>query len=579
MGDSLARVSGDGADYAGRVVNGPQSTARLDDRVRLGAQGALLTATVLFVQLPIVIWAGNASEFHSSPWQLLALGLAAVVVAVLAAAGVLHALGPRLRWVLACASCAIGLAVWVHGNFFVGTMNLLNGQGPPVDFDAGHPVMRLIAAATITTLVGFVVAKAPRVASLVMTILLVGLYVSTAAAIMREPRRTTLSDQADAPGVLRVSTRENVLVVLLDGLEWSVARDAFQYSPDIAHAFDGFHAYPDTAGVAPSTFLSLPAIHSGTVYAPPAPVSQYFVEAIGRQSFMNRFADAGFDTVLLNPTEGICPSRVRACLDGALLLRSSAAHLKQEGLQLLDLALFRASPAWLQRRIFNDGQWLTAGRMDVPTEIARVLEGNHLLDHIARELRVDDGPPTVKFVHSLSTHAPYVLNQDCRTYARNSLSLLVPQARCGLLAVAGLLDRLKEVGVYDNTVIVVMADHGFDPGRAGDDLARIWRSLASAANPAFLMKPRGSRGPLTQVSDAIYLPDLGALLCAESPRCRARAPMPLPAVSPRRSRVFNDYEWRHEFWRLRTVGGVVRYEIRGPVWKQSSWIRVSPAGP
>ena len=47
--------------------------------IRLGALGALFSGSVVFVQLPISLWAGNAGEFQSSPWHLLALAVAAVL--------------------------------------------------------------------------------------------------------------------------------------------------------------------------------------------------------------------------------------------------------------------------------------------------------------------------------------------------------------------------------------------------------------------------------------------------------------------------------------------------------------------
>jgi hypothetical protein len=292
---------------------------------------------------------------------------------------------------------------------------------------------------------------------------------------------------------------------------------------------------------------------------------------------MNRFAAAGFDTVLLNPVESVCPGRIRLCATASELLDTAAARLKHESLQLLDLALFRASPAWLKRHIYNDGAWLTASRMDVPYEIGQVLEGNALLEQVSNRLSVDDGAPTLKFVHSLSTHTPYVLNDDCHTYAAASLKHLVPQATCGLLAVVSLLDRLKATGTYDNTLIVVMADHGVDPSvygpSANGDPGRDWRHLAGAANPVFLMKPQGSRGPLRQVNDAVQVSDVGNMLCVRSRTCRVVTPVQAINTSPTRLRRFNDYDWRQEFWPLRTVDKLTTYEIRGPVLERSSWSR------
>jgi hypothetical protein len=547
-----------------------------DPWIRLGTLGALFTGSVIFVQLPIGLWAGNAAEFQSSSWRLLALGAAAVVVAVACSACLLWLLPPRPRRVATAAICAVGLIAWIQGNFVVGRMDVLNGQGAPVDFASGYPAWRMLAAVVACFVVAFGISRAPRAAALGLALLTVGLYATTISAIASSPPLRRSHSDGSIASVFRFSSRENVLVVLLDGLEFGVARQVFLQSPTIERAFDGFQLYPDTVGVARTTFLSLPAIHSGTVYSPPLTPAKYFVDAIRRRSFMNRFADAGFDTVLLNPIEDVCPARVRACTATSQVL-GSARRLKHESLQLLDLSLFRASPAWLKRRIYNDGQWLTAGRMDVPYEIARVVEANELLGQLSQRLSVDDGAPALKFVHSVSTHTPYVLNDDCRTFAAPSLAHLIPQARCGLLAVASLLDRLKEIGAYDNTLIVVMADHGIDPGVYGrgpsDGLEKHFRHLAGAANPVFLMKPQGSRGPLTQVRDAVHVPDLGAMLCARSRRCRKAAPMRDVDTAPTRPRRFEDYEWKHDFWRTRTVANITSYNIRGPVWQRSSWSR------
>jgi hypothetical protein len=554
-----------------------------DPWIRLGTLGALFTGSVIFVQLPIGLWAGNAAEFQSSSWRLLALGAAAVVVAVACSACLLRLLPPRTRRVTASALCAVGLIAWIQGNFIVGSMNVLNGQGAPVDFASGHPPWTMLAAVVACIVVAFGVSRAPRAAAAGLALLTVGLHVATIATITRSPAQGRSHRVASITSVFRFSSRENVLVVLLDGLESGVARHVFRQSPTIERAFDGFQLYPDTAGVARTTFLSLPAIHSGTLYSPPLAPAEYFVDAIRRQSFMNRFADAGFDTVLLNPIDGVCPARVRACAATSQVLRGASARLKHESLQLLDLSLFRASPAWLKRRIYNDGKWLTAGRMDVPYEIARVVEGNELLGQLAQRLSVDDGAPSLKFVHSVSTHTPYVLNEDCHTFAASSLEHLIPQARCGLLAVASLLNRLKDIGAYDNTLIVVMADHGIDPGVYGrdtsDGLGKNWRHLAGAANPVFLMKPQGRRGPLTQVRDAVHVPDLGAMLCARSRRCRKAAPMADVDTAPTRPRRFEDYDWTHEFWRTGTVANITSYEIRGPVWQRSSWSRHNAGAP
>jgi hypothetical protein len=50
--------------------------------------------------------------------------------------------------------------------------------------------------------------------------------------------------------------------------------------------------------------------------------------------------------------------------------------------------------------------------------------------------------------------------EDCRTLGPSSIEQLVPQARCALLAAARLLDALAAAGIYDQTELLLVADHG-----------------------------------------------------------------------------------------------------------------------
>lgn len=544
-----------------------------DEWIRLAIFAVAFSSTVVLVQLPINLWAGNSADFRSSPWQLLGLGGAGVALVSAAFVGVLCRLPTSFRRWAACAICAVGLLAWAQGNFAVAEMNLLDGQHAPIELASSYWAWTIVAA-LLAVIITVAASRAPGAAALAMALLAAGLYVSSIAAILASPARRP--PYPSPASLYRFSSRENVLVVVLDGLQSSIAADVIRGTWSIAKALDGFQYYPDTAGAARTTFLSLPAIHSGAVYSPDQRPGAYFVDAIQRRSFINRFAAAGFDTVLVNPVESVCPSRVGLCLTGTELLDTAAARLTRESLQLLDLSLFRAAPGVLKQYVYNDGAWLTAGSMGVPNNLWHVFEGKQLLEQLATRMSVDDGRPTLKFVHLFSTHPPYVLNDDCRTYSTGSLAHIVSQARCSLLALVSLLDRFKAAGTYDNTVILVMADHGINPdayGDVSDKAGSEWLHLAGSANPLFLMKARGIRGPLRRMSDALHVADTGKLLCAQSRTCKAAGPVEPIATSPERIRRFNDYEWRQEFWRLRTVDKLTTYEIRGPVLEQSSWSR------
>ena len=545
-----------------------------DEWTRLGVLGAMFALSVLFVHVPAGLWAGNVSEFDSPPLAFLALGVVAVLAGALAAALLLFVLPRVMRAALACLLCAAGVVGWGYAYLVVGSMTILDGQGAPMEFHTALGAWELLVIAVACLAVAAVVSRAAAAATLAFAVLNVTLAASTAVTVV-SARETRLAP-APSDTVFRFSPRENVLVVLLDGLQSDVADDVLQKEPALSAAFDGFLFYRNTVSAAPTTFLSLPAIHSGEVFQAPANLPDYFTQSIVNHSFMNRFADAGYDTTLVNPIEGICPARVATCTTAARLLRSPVELVRRESLQLLDLALFRVSPVWVKERIYDGGNWFLSAQLAVSHEVGRIFEGNRLFEQMALRFARDSDKPTMKFLHSYATHTPYVLSDDCGTAVTTSLERMAPQAHCALAALATLLDRLKKDDAYDSTVILVLADHGINPGVYGEsarnETTTAWMHLAGAANPVFLLKPRGSRGALRGEPAAVHLADVGATLCALTRACTAPVPgVPAGEARPDRPRRFNNYVWKHEFWDVRRVPAMTSYDIRGPVWNKGAW--------
>jgi arylsulfatase A-like enzyme len=150
------------------------------------------------------------------------------------------------------------------------------------------------------------------------------------------------------------------------------------------------------------------------------------------------------------------------------------------------------------------------------------------------------------------------------------------QARCALSAVARLLGRLRNAGIYDNTIVLVLADHGLNPDvyPAPADDADAFRQRSGSANPLFLYKPLRRRGPMRTEDAVVSLVDVGATLCAEAAACTTRSGIPAGRGSRRRPRRFNDYVWEHRFWQTLDVPNITPYEVSGPLADPGSWRRM-----
>jgi hypothetical protein len=544
-----------------------------DIPTEVGLLGTLLAVSVLVVHVPAAVWAGNTTEFTLGYTSFLGLGLAVTAAAVLVTWLVLRILPQPRRLAVAALISGVGVIWWGYGMLFVGRMRVLNGVDEPLNFETALGRWELALVAGVCLLLAWVIHRKPAPARQLLLVFNIGLAVVTATTLVGAWGTSRHSRVADAAAVFRFSPKQNVLIILLDGLQSDVADRVLRADRRLAAEFAGFRLFPDTLGVAPTTFLSLPAIHSGEVYDGGPGLSSYLTDSIEQRSFVNLFARAGYHTTLVNPVLDICPAQTATCVSATRLLRSPLARAKSEAVRLLDLALFRVAPVRLKRRIYREGNWLISGRVDQPDGIAQVLEGNRLLEEVARRLTVDAGTPTLKFLHSKSTHTPYVLDRGCGV-VDTALEHLGSQSRCALRAVATLLRRLRQTGIYDSTVILVVADHGINPGVFGLDAPgshEQWVHRAGAANPLFLLKPLHAHGRLQRESEPVYLPDVGATLCDRSGACAVTNGIPAGSALPGRVRRFTLHPWQHRFWTLQELPDITPYDVLGPVNDKASW--------
>ena len=150
------------------------------------------------------------------------------------------------------------------------------------------------------------------------------------------------------------------------------------------------------------------------------------------------------------------------------------------------------------------------------------------------------------------------------------------QVGCAIESFTSLLDFLRRAEIYDSSLILLIADTG--AGLASDYVASdsnkpVWARLVGRANPIFLIKPPGAQGALGEAAASIQPSDLAATVCAILGDCLVRDGVSvLDAVAaPRRSRVFNFYAWRHEYWGRDVLPNIDSYQVDGPLWDEKAW--------
>jgi len=549
---------------------------RMGDGLLIPAAG--LVAVVLFVQLPVTVYGGSPSDFDFGLVQLLPVWACLATGFFLALMAIAVRLSSDGRRRLATSLWVAGVWIWVSGNVTVFSVGRLSGT--PLDFGRARRwvIPELLLGAAIVGVALWLVARRPLIARRIACVVLaVASLVSVGRLLIDLPRWGSFSSTWPS-SLTRFAGEDDVLVVLLDSFQSDVFAELVAEDEDLVGSFDGFTYYPDTLGVARTTALTMPAVHTGLRYDPAWTLDEYLERAGERDSFLTRVAGAGHEVTLVGPFGG-CPLGGSWCGELDELISEPWADFWSEVFLPVDLAVFRVAPVWLKSGVYGRGRWLTLRLLRLHPGKEQQERSHEFLERLTVEARVDVGPPTVKFLHLPAPHAPLVTGEGCELVSEDlekTRENLVVQSRCVLRRVADLLATLSGLGILEGATVILMSDHGAGlPAGVVSDEAEEFLERMTAANPLLAVKSPGAVGAMRESRQAVQIDDVGRTVCRAVEGCRYRWGRFLTNPGPPgRPRQFLDYRWRTDDWYERGRIEVTTWEVRGPLDKQASWTRV-----
>lgn len=347
----------------------------------------------------------------------------------------------------------------------------------------------------------------------------------------------------DTGRLLTFSGRGDILVVLMDQFQGDVFAELLDEDSALFQAFEGFSYYPNITSVSPQTLLALPAIFSGHLYRGGS-IKKLYVDAYQDSLFVDA-QRAGYSTSLYGSRFFDCPAAT--CVNRSVLLRGLVQSVLDSYLGLVDYGLMRISPTSLHPGMFQNGVGLLR-RLTPSHYTIDSLRG--LASFVARA-RVEQGSPTFKFLHLMNTHKPININRACGldpglSQTREHYKV---QARCGIDGFLDLLAFLKRSSLYDQTLVMLLSDHGATLGApsrpyALDGAVKLHSGRTGQFVPLLLVKPPESRGPLKISQAPASLIDVRATVCEAAKICdpppAGRSVLSLPEGVPR-ERQFIEY--------------------------------------
>lgn len=553
----VKRIKGDKVKEASeKKALQPEEKKNLSTVFWLGA----LFSTVLFgVMIPAQLIGSSPTEFgtlvKNGPLSLvlstfaLFLGYFIVWIGIffLISKDVAKRFFANAMWILCI--CSLINYYLFFGKF--GTMDyLLRFDKAPVYSDLGKLINMLVLIAAALVLF-FVLKKLPKVVKAVLTILVLMVAILSADSMIKihknlldEGYYVAKQDTVIKPTVPISRDGKNIIVVMLDRAMSEYVPYIFKERPEIAETFEDFVYYPNTISFGGCTNFATPSLFGGYEYTPAEmnkrdtePLAVKHTEALRVLPVI--FAENGYDVNVLDPPYANYNefSDVTIFDDyeniTAYITRNKYAEyeyhndneLTVQKKHLAFYSLFRTMPVLLQNSIYDEGNYLIKP-ISVLDEDAfyYCAESYALLDYFDEYTYIEEGSKDkLLIMSSMLTHEPttlempnYTIKKDVEgdfsnyivpfDYVVNGRELYMSDwddvqhyhvnvASYRLLA--KYFEYLKKEGIYDNTRIILVSDHGWPllqtEGTAIDD-----QTSLETFNPLLLVKDFADSDALIQ---------------------------------------------------------------------------------
>ena len=463
----------------------------------LWAGTSLLTAFTLCFFGPLEILLTQAGAFHFGIRD----AIVPLLISFVALLGILFALlsllakfGERVFNLGLTLLLVLGVLFYIQGNWVFVNYGIMDGS--PIDWSSFH---RHALANTAGWIVPLVVAgvlaawrRTPRMLCLGVAFGLVALeMLSLSILFVSHGLKGGTQSRPDfiltTKGQFNLSANhDNLLVVCSDAFDGHLFQLILQDTPEFQGEFDGFTFFPDNAGTSIlSEECGITLLTGNRFDLENVPFKENVEKAYRNSRFLDTLDESGYETSLfLHKRELVAASEAHR-ISNAIEADKGLFDRIALGKSIFKMVLFRYAPHVLKHYF-----WYTT--MEFDKAMRNVYSWDNLL--FLKTLRgkgiscSETRCGVYQFYWLQGPHSPFSMDRNCMPLSPkliksvNGGKLKFEQAVGVARIFVEVLHALKRSGIYDNTAVVFVADHGSYG-------AKVFRT-----NPLLLVKPRGSHG-------------------------------------------------------------------------------------
>ncbi|MBQ3409046.1 MAG: sulfatase-like hydrolase/transferase [Clostridia bacterium] len=360
------------------------------------------------------------------------------------------------------ASIIAMIILYIQGNFLIGGLPSLDGT--EIDWNTYTKeiiisiiMMIIVSGIVIFTTLKFKYDKVIKVFSFILCAILFMLSTSLISVMTREgvmnKKERVVALTTD--NLNNASINSNFYILLVDAVDSSVFEKVMNNS-DYGNTFEDFTYYPDTMSVYRFTRDTIPYIFSsGKLNRNETNFEEYYNSSFNNSTLLKELDSNGYMINFYEPNFG-WNDKESDIIDNLKVLNRSIDSV-QYFKEVVKYDLFKYLPYPLKR--YSHVENMDFSNCQVLEEAERFSwdDKDYYENLIKTDIKkIDD--KNFSFIHIEGAHVPLNYDEDLNKVEGGTYEQKVGAS---LHIIDNFIDRLRENDVYDNSVIIIMSDHGY----------------------------------------------------------------------------------------------------------------------
>ena len=400
---------------------------------------------------------------------------------------------------------------YIQGNYLVGNLPLLDGtkiewSSYKLDWLISLVLWIVVIVGVVLLIKKFSLSKMVKYSGYVSIAVftMISLSFLTKYLTTNEKMEKDFISLATYKDITKYSSDENFIIFLLDCTDSKSYMNRLNMDDDFKDMLKDFTYYPDMMGAYPGTTYALPLILAGEHYQLQGPLIEWTTEAYKKSPLFDMLEKKDYELDIYEADlmyNDESASRINNVVDysKSTNLISTKKFWKQE----IKYILFRYLPSFLKKYSkVEDMRFDSVGINGENTDSnTRFFEYSNIeMRKIIQNDKIETADNKIfKFIHLKGAHAMFNVDKNYNPISNGTYDDGIDSA---LTITKDYLEKLKENNVYDNSTIIIMADHGFATENNGN----------SRGNPIFFIKSVGDKNNKMKTSNkALHFDDLADL--------------------------------------------------------------------